>query len=304
MGEGSLPPVGADACAVLGRIAALLQQGRPLPEALHLLASGLGVRTVVLRGADGQLLGTGGEALAALSVVPAQEAALEFPVPGARGEHSATLTVRGARPSQLPALRAAASILALAPSARSVTDQPALVDDAEQVLDELADELHDGPMQTLMVARYAADAAVRGGDPAVVREAVQRAVVELRTLVWSLRPRGESGLVPALEQLAAARDKQGLPPLALEAPAASVDVDPAVARLAYRLVQASAAQQVRIVLQTGAVSVEINGGLPSAARWARRAEVLGCRLTASADHCQLLLPVASGSYSTDVRTTS
>lgn len=292
------PLPSADPSVLLGRFAGLLAEGGTLSPALHALAAGLPVRTVVLRSADGELLGVGGEALQVMQAVSVQEPDLELPVPGPEGRPLALLSIRGARPSQLPVLRAAAAVLGLAVPAHGSAAVRALVDDREREQDELADALHDGPMQTLMVARYAADAALRGADLEPARASVQAAVVELRELVWSLRPRGASGLVPALEQWAATR------PLELDLPASGVEVEPAVAALAYRVVQAAGPSRVRVALQAEAICVEINSGLPSAQRWARRAEALGCRLTATADQCTLLLPRAAGSFSTDVRTTS
>ena len=83
------------------------------------------------------------------------------------------------------------------------TDLPsAVLALAEAEAAATADALHDGALQALVVARYAADAAVRGGDPAAARDAVQQALVALRRAVWQLRPRGDQGLVTALEQLA------------------------------------------------------------------------------------------------------
>ena len=288
--------ISAEPCAVLGRFAALLAEGGPLTPALHVLAHGLPVHNVAVRSVAGDLLGVGGEPLQVVQLAAPQD--LVLPVTGADGVPLASLSVRGGRPSQLPALRAAAAVLGLALADKSAQ---LLVHDRERELDQLADALHDGPMQSLMVARYAADAAVRGGELEPARAAVQDAVVELRELVWSLRPRGGDGLVAALEQLVARR---GARPLTLDLPSADVDVDPAVATLAYRVVQAAAPEQVAVRLQPEGICVEINSGLPFAQRWARRAEALGCRLTATADHCTLLLPRAAGSYSTDVRTTS
>ena len=69
---------------------------------------------------------------------------------------------------------------------------------AEAEADAAADALHDGALQALVVARYAADAAVRGADPAAARDAVQHALVALRRAVWLLRPRGDRGLLEAL----------------------------------------------------------------------------------------------------------
>lgn len=178
-------------------------------------------------------------------------------------------------------------------------------EDAEIHLDEIADALHDGPMQSLMVARYAADAAARGGDPGAAREAIQQAVVELRALVWSLRPRGESGLATALDQLTTSLVKADKLPLQL-----SLNADPVgpAAVLAYRLVQAVHAgagrDQVRVTLD--GPSLEVTGApLPAPQRWIRRAAALSCRLSCDGDQTRLLLPTQpASSFSIDVRTTS
>ena len=249
----------AESCDVLGQFAAVLAEGGPLSEALHGLAAGLPVRNVVVRAADGELLGVGGEALQVMQVVPAHEVSLELPVPGPGGTPLAALSVRGGRPSQLPVLRAAAAVLGLALSAAPAQD---LVEDREQELDELADALHDGPMQSLMVARYAVDAALRGSDLEPARAAVQDALVELRQLLGTCVPAASDGLLPALEQLTT---KGGAPARARRCPRLRLDVEPAVATLAYRVVQAAAPAQVRVGLQAEGICVEINSGLPSAA---------------------------------------
>ena len=75
---------------------------------------------------------------------------------------------------------------------------PDLLAAAERDLDCLADRLHDGALQALVVARYACDAVARGADPALARDAVQDALVTLRREVWLLRPRGDDGLMTAL----------------------------------------------------------------------------------------------------------
>lgn len=298
MGQGSFTPVATDGCAVLGQFAAVLSQGRPLPEALRLLCSGLQLCSAVVRSASGEVHGVGGDALQAVPAVAALDQHnvwLEFPVAG----HGATLTVRGGRPSQLPALRAAAAILGLALA--TGREAVPVADDSEGALSEVADALHDGPLQSLMVARYAADAAVRGGNPGAVRDAVQHAVVELRELVWALRPRGESGLVQALDHLSGA-DPQ------VELTLADVDVTGPAAVLAYRLVQSVLARAgdrpVRVCLDQ--VALEIAGvPLSSPGRWARRASALGCRLITTSEVTRLeLAPPAIATFTTDVRTTS
>jgi hypothetical protein len=306
VGQGSFTPVTADACAALGQFAATLAEGRPLSQALRLLSTGLALRSVVVRSVDGEVIGVGGDALQAVSAMRAvdgHDVWLEFPIAGQDGESLATLTVRGGRPSQLPTLRAVAAVLGLALSARigSVSPQQ-LTDDAESALAEVADALHDGPLQSLMVARYAVDAAMRGGDAGAVRDAIQQAVVELRQLTWSLRPRGASGLSQALELLAAKAED-----VPLELSLGQEDPTGPGAVLAYRIVQtvhAHARQPVRVIVDGR--SVEITGtALPSPQRWVRRAASVGCVLSTTGEHTSLMLAApASSSVKTEVRTTS
>lgn len=284
----------ADPCVALGRFAELLSEGASLPSVLDALTAGLGVRTAVLRSAAGELLAVGGEALHAVPLmraVPAEDVSVEVPVRGG----AAALTVLGARPSHLPALRAAAAVLSLVLTPHPTGSE--LLDAAEDEHDEMADALHDGPVQTLVVARYAADAAVRGGDPVEARDAVQAALVQMRRTLWELRPRGGSGLLAALDQLAAHLD-------AAVTTRATTDLTGAPAVLAYRLVQAVAgATPVRVHVHTedGAVVVDIDGGVPLSApeRWVHRARALGGSLSSSAGRLRLAF---APSRTTDART--
>jgi len=117
-----VPPVShpslsvADPAVILGRVAAVLAEGVPLPDALAELVHGLGLRAAVVRAADGQLIAVAGEVLHA---VPPERArgttapTVELPVPGRSTRPTASLTVVGAYPSQLPALGAAAAVVGL-----------------------------------------------------------------------------------------------------------------------------------------------------------------------------------------------
>jgi hypothetical protein len=243
-----------------------------------------------------------------LRAVPATRSAgtvptLELPVE-ARSV-TGSLTVTGARPSQLPVLRTAATVLALAlvPAAGPAD----LLDDAQADQDAIADALHDGPVQSLVVARYAADAAVRGGDPAMARDAVQQALVDLRRHLWPQRPRGAAGLTEALEQLSAQAVEAGGPALGLLA-APDAELAGREAVLAYRLVQtvAHGAGQVRVALRRdgSAVAVDVDGGSPLSdpERWVRRARALGGDLTSSAGRLRLVLPLPSEAVNSDART--
>ncbi len=275
-----------DPCLLLAQLGEALTCRAALPVALDLLVTGLGVSTAVVRGADGDLLGVGGEALHAvpsMRTLPLPAASVELPLRGG------TLTVLGARPSQLTVLRAAAAIIGLALT--PATSAARLLDDAEEGLDEIADGLHDGPVQALVVARYAADAAARGADPSLVRDAVQEGLVALRRSLWALRPRGEHGLLSALEQLSAQLVERGAPTLTV---LGETDLSGSPAVLAYRLVQSlSGEEHVRVALRLegSSVVVTIDGGVPltSPDRWVRRARALGCDLSASAGRLRLVL---------------
>lgn len=172
---------------------------------------------------------------------------------------------------------------------------------AEADADALADALHDGVLQSLVVARYAADAAARGGDVALVRDAVQEALVALRRAVWLIRPRGESDLVAALHELQAQVTATG-GVLRLELDHATADALAAPARVAaYRFVQAVAAGTapgatcaVRLAPHDDAphgALLEVTGALPDPSAWAARAAALGGRLDASRPQPCLLLPL-------------
>jgi signal transduction histidine kinase len=229
---------------------------------------------------------------------------LELPLLAA-GRTLGVLTVVGARPSQLPVLRAAVAVLALAlsrpaPTAHELAAQLVAAADAE--VDEAADRLHDGAVQALVAARYATDAAVRGGDPAAAREAVQTALVELRRALWHQRPRGNDagGLTAALELLSARLVEAGGSPIGFVADGPVAHALPAaVCSVAYRLVQAVAtaadAGPVRVTVRrdgAGAV-VDIDGGagLPSTERWAEKVSTLGGALVSEAGHLRLVVPL-------------
>jgi hypothetical protein len=184
----------------------------------------------------------------------------------------------------------------------SVTPHPAPVPDPAALLvaadadaDRLADALHDDALQALVAARYAADAAVRGGDPAVARDAVQEALVALRRAVWLLRPRGEADLPGALAELAAHRVAAGGPPLDLDLDDDVAAALPGAARAAaYRFVQAVATGSVVRLTRSGSDAVlSVDGPLPDPAAWSARAAALGGRLAdadAPRSSC-LLLPI-------------
>jgi hypothetical protein len=174
---------------------------------------------------------------------------------------------------------------------------------AETDADAAADALHDGALQALVVARYAADAAVRGGDPAAARDAVQEALVALRRAVWLLRPRGDAGLLEALQQLAAQVVQAGGAPVALDLDGSDPvglddDLSPAAATAAYRMVQRAAGDaplSVRIRRTATGLRIALDVPLTDPAGEALRARAVGGALLATRDGASLHLPLSSSS---------
>ncbi|MCU1692404.1 MAG: hypothetical protein JWM64_1495 [Frankiales bacterium] len=276
-----------DAAVLLADVARAAASGPA--AALAALVDALGLRSAVVRGPDAALLAVAGSAVDAVPVsrqapVPV---ACDLEVPGT----GSVLTVVGAPDGALPLLTAAAAVLAL--SLRPATG-PALLADGDAELDALADALHDGPVQVLVAARYACDAAVRGGDASLARDGVQEALVGLRRTMWHLRPRTAACLPDALEALSERLVEAGGAPLVLDV-AAAADLAPAPRALAYRLVQAVAdggPLSVTAARDRDGVVVALSGGrpLPDPDRWGRRCRLLAAALVPTPDGLRLHLP--------------
>ncbi len=184
-------------------------------------------------------------------------------------------------------------------TAVSPVDLPAaLLQLADADADALADRLHDGALQALVVARYGADAAVRGADPGFARDAVQDALVELRRAVWLLRPRSSGGLAAALADLSNQRVAAGLPAPHLDLDAGLVaGLADAAAGAAYRLVQAvldeADGQPVRVSLSWAGESaaLDIDGAPADLSGWSLRARAIGGDLVVDTGRLRLLLPL-------------
>lgn len=182
------------------------------------------------------------------------------------------------------------------PAPRSGEDAAAaLLALADAEADAVADALHDGALQALVVARYAADAAVRGADPALARDAVQEALVALRRAVWLVRPRGDEGLSEALAGLSGHRAAAGDPPLALAVDEdAAAALSTACAAVAYRFVQRAAAAStgplaVRVGRTPDGVHVEVAVEVADPAGELLRARAVGGAVTALPGGSTLLL---------------
>ena len=151
-------------------------------------------------------------------------------------------------------------------------DALALLAAAELDADALGDALHDGALQALVAARYAADAAVRGGNPVLARDAVQDALVALRRAVWLLRPRGADDLPQALVELASRLDA----PLALDVdPDTAAALAPAARAVAYRFVQAARPSVVALVREGDVAVLTVDTEVPDPTGWAARGRAVG-----------------------------
>lgn len=183
-------------------------------------------------------------------------------------------------------------------SVRSVPGDLLALADAD--LDALADRLHDGPIQTLVAARYACDASVRGAaDPAQARAAVQEALVALRREMWLLRPRGAGGLSDALAALSGQRVSAGLPGLSVHLDTSvAAALSPTASTAAYRLVQ-SVSRTVMTVLSVRLTrcgelaALDLDAAVDDPDAWALRARALGGELVADSVCTRLLLPLAN-----------
>lgn len=299
-------PVVGDGALLAGQLALMLAVAGDamLTEALRLMVRTLGLRSAVLRGAEpygaGLLAMAGAVVHAAhpltsvgrVPVSPACAAPLVVAVQ-ASGRDLARLTVEGHRPAQLPVLRACAAVIALVLAAGSAEADAVLglgllqAEAADR--DEAADALHDGPLQSLVVARYAADATARGADPSVAREAVQSALVGLRRTMWQLRPRGADDLAAALRQLDAQLTEGDRPALDLQVdPASAGRLTGLAALTAYGLVQAAALVDrtqpltVELLATRRSTVLTIDGTVPAVARWELRLRALGAATTVEA----------------------
>lgn len=188
------------------------------------------------------------------------------------------------------------TLLRAAPVPRTAGDLPAaLLALADSDADALADCLHDGALQALVVARYATDAVVRGADPALARDAVQEALVALRRAVWQLRPRAARGLGAALHELAASRVSAGCAPLHLDLDEdVAALVAPAAAAVAYRLVQRACDDQplhVRVRRTADGAALELDAPVADPAGEALRARAAGARFCVERGATRLSLPV-------------
>ena len=309
---------GASSTAALEVVAALaVELGRTgaagVPRALDTLVAQTGLAGAVLRGpasdgAPGPVLATGEPSFHGPDVETAGMV-VELPVhrPGVPAVPLAVLSVAGASPGLLPALRAAAALLGLALTAASSCGGAApcdALDAVEHDRGRIADRLHDVALQDLLVARLAADAAVRGAPAEAARDAVQHALVGLRRLLWHVRPRQEQDLAAALTALSDRLVEAGGLPLAVLGVLPPAGLDPVVGTTAFRVVQAVAFdaapgdRAVTVALRPdpstpGALVLDVDGGaeLSEPDRWRTRLRAHGGDLVRIPGRLRVLLPL-------------
>lgn len=138
------------------------------------------------------------------------------------------------------------------------------IEATERERSELAGQLHDGPLQSLVAARYVTDMAglaVRDGSFDEARQGVQAGLVSARRALWQLRPHAADGLdLPgALQSLGGQLgDYIGLR-VAIVTDGVPSALPPAVASAAFRLAQEMLCAAVRDRAATHAtVTVQIS----------------------------------------------
>jgi signal transduction histidine kinase len=139
------------------------------------------------------------------------------------------------------------------------------IDATEREHEELAGQLHDGALQSLVAARYVTDLAglaVRDGSLDEARQGVQDGLVHARRALWQLRPHASDGqdLAGALHSLG----KQLADYIGLRVEVASDGVPsslpPAVASAAFRIAQEMLCAAVRDRAATRAtVTAQVEG---------------------------------------------
>jgi signal transduction histidine kinase len=150
------------------------------------------------------------------------------------------------------------TIVTAAPAATTAVTRAAALAEVEAERAALAKVIHDDVLQTLVMARWAAD---RSGDT-LVRDTVRAGITEAREALWALQPRttnGELGL--ALYGLA----DHVLPDRVVIVRAEGVPgrLDPGAATLAYRVAQAAVAASsgrtvdIRVEVRAGVLEITV-----------------------------------------------
>jgi signal transduction histidine kinase len=172
------------------------------------------------------------------------------------------------------------------------------IDATERERAELAGQLHDGPLQSLVAARYVTDMAgmaLRDGTFDEARRGVQAGLVDARRALWQLRPHAADGadLAGALASLGEKLGEATGLRVSLDASALPAQTPPSVASAVFRLVQEMLSASVRERAATKAtVSAEVDGDMlvvtvtddgvgqvvevpPGLARWREWVSLLG-----------------------------
>jgi len=172
------------------------------------------------------------------------------------------------------------------------------IDATERERAELAGQLHDGPLQSLVAARYVTDMAgmaLRDGTFDEARRGVRAGLVSARRALWQLRPHAADGadLAGALQSLGEKLGEATGLRVSIDASALPAQMPPSVASAAFRLAQEMLSASVRERAATRAtVSAEVDGDVlvvtvtddgvgqvvevpPGLARWREWVSLLG-----------------------------
>ncbi len=298
--------------AALLRAAQLLVSGQRGPaavnEVLALVRGFAGAASVTLRSAH-----SGAEVtVAAAAPAPAQLTRLSLPL-SCGGEELGTLSVSSAQPLTLvqeQTVAVVADLLALHLMTGFLAEQLSqaalerrrlvvrFIDATEHEREELAGELHDGPLQSLVAARYVTDMAglaVRDGSFDEARKGVQDGLVSARRALWQLRPHAADGvdLAGALQNLGGQFGEFAGLRVTVASGDLPAQMPPSVASAAFRLVQEMLRASARERAATAAtVATEVDGGVlvvtvtddgvgqvvevpPGLARWREWVSLLG-----------------------------
>lgn len=307
------PPAVASLTTLLARLVVV---GRDvIPEAVAALAERLPCpATVTVRRADGSAAG---------AVVGTAQSGEGVLVPrlrstGSRGVvslplrvgvrvvgHLSIVAVTELDAASVEELEPFAHVIALALAAHfPAVEAGRLVLDEEAERAEIAATLHEGPVASLVAARYAIDS---GADSVAVRRIVDHSLTELRRIVTPLRAHsGHGGLDRGLRRLVTEAADAGCTVSLVVTAGLGDALEPACAVAAYRVVAAALngvagpahvavepADEEIVVTVTGASDPVDAGALD---RWAVRVGALGGRLERHSDGVTLLLPTADATH--------
>jgi signal transduction histidine kinase len=295
------------------RAAQLLVSGQRGPAAVNevvaLICGIAGATSVTLRSAR-----SGAEVTVAASALVSTPQVTRLTLPlSCGGEDLGTLSVNSGQPLTLvqeQTVAVVADLLALHLMSGFLAEQLSqaalerrrlvvrFIDATEREREQLAGELHDGPLQSLVAARYVTDMAglaVRDGSFDEARQGVQDGLVSARRALWQLRPHAADGidLAGALHNLGGQLGESAGLRVTVSSEDLPAVIPPSIGSAAFRLVQEMLRTSALERAATAAtVAAEVDGGVlvvtvtddgvgqvvevaPGLARWREWVSLLG-----------------------------